>query len=134
MSISAPNNSSWNKYCLNDTEHNTAGDYLSVASSGTVTVKISGYYRINFWTIQHGYNGKRLRLFVNGSQRVYQHNDDGDQRWHSAQIDQLWPLKAGDTFYIDGYVQSGTRYAFHSGSTSGSHSRLQVSYEGPLSN
>ncbi|MBP48351.1 MAG: hypothetical protein CMH53_10475 [Myxococcales bacterium] len=130
----APNNSSWNKYCLNDTEHNTAQDYLSVASSGIVTVKVSGYYRINFWTIQHGYNGKRLRLFVNGSQRAYQHNDDGDQRWHSAQIDQLWPLKKGDTFYIDGYVQSGTRYAYHSGNTNGSHSRMQITYEGPVAN
>ena len=121
----------WATYCLNGTDFNSAGDYLSVATSGTVTAKISGYYRINMWADQHGCGSKRLRMYVNGVSRYYTHIDEDDgHRWHQALMSIVWPLRKGDTFYLSLHANGCNPYRWHYWNTGGNHSRLQIEYVG----
>ena len=125
----------WDTYCLNGTDWNTSADYLSVASGGTVTAKVSGYYQIIFYADQHGCGSKRIQFFVNGVARAYGHYDESDGHlWHQANMTQIWPLRKGDTFYLRLHANGCNPYRWHYWNTSGNHSRLQIRYIGPLTN
>jgi hypothetical protein len=125
--------SDWAAYCLNTTEWNTAGDYLTIAGNDVV-FKISGYYRVNFYAIQHGSGQMDFQFLINGSQFAYKHdiNPSASSQWHHAQLDQLYPFKAGDKLQVQAYHGGASNpYRYHA---FGSHSRLQVTYEGQLVN
>ncbi len=125
--------SGWYDYCTNATEWNTAQDYLTIDGGATVKVKISGYYRIHSWGISHGCGHKHVQLIINGTSRYYTHEHNHDASWHHIQVDQVWPLKAGDSFYVQYYSGSCNPYPFHSWNANGHHSRYQIHYVGPLS-
>ncbi len=124
--------SGWYGYCTNATEWNTAQDYLTLDGSATVKVKISGFYRIHSWAISHGCGHKHVQLVINGESRYYTHEHNHDASWHHLQVDQVWPLKAGDSFYVQYYSPSCNPYPFHSWNSNGHHSRYQIHYVGPL--
>lgn len=121
----------YNTYCTNATDFNTAADYLTVTSGGTFTVKVAGYYRINYWGISLGNNYCYILMYRNGSYFSHQHNYCGNEgAWTDNMSDQTWPMNVGDTFYVTIYNPGS--YAYHSWNANGAHSRLQVSYEGTL--
>ena len=125
--------SGWEAYCLNTTEWNTAGDYFAVVGNDFV-FKISGYYRVNFYAIQHGAGQMDFQFLINGNQFAYKHdiNPSSSSQWHHAQLDQIYAFKAGDKLQVQAYHGgSGNPYRYHA---FGSHSRLQVSYAGQLVN
>ncbi len=124
---------SWGKYCLNGEDFDNAAGYLSVAASGDVTIDQSGYYRVHWWAIQHGCGAKRVEWIINGTQRAYIHNDaTTGNYWTHHSLDQVWPFKQGDTFYVNALANSCDGYAWHSWNANGSHSRMQIEYVGPL--
>ena len=124
----------WANYCLDGTDFNTAGDYLAVTNvgAGEITIKKSGFYRFNFFTIQHGCGSKHMRLFINGAQRAYFHNNDTDNAgaWSSHYADLQWPLRKGDVVFLSLNGDSCNPYRWHSWDTGTAHSRLQVEFTG----
>ncbi len=129
------NGGGWRNYCLNATDFNNADDYISIsASNGVVTIKTSGYYRINYFAMQHGCATKHQQLLINGSAKHYGYEHNHDHSWHNSYIDYLWPLREGDTFYVRYYANSCNPYGYHSWNGGASHSRTQIEYMGPLSN
>jgi len=127
-------NPGWMNYCLTNAEFNTAGDYLYVSNktSGSVTIKKSGWYRISTWAIQHGCNTKHLQFYHNGVERSYQYNHHNNAGWNDMTSDVMWPMKKGDTFYIRYYASGCNGYPFHAWNANGRHSRHQFEYMGPL--
>ncbi|MBI5607639.1 MAG: proprotein convertase P-domain-containing protein, partial [Deltaproteobacteria bacterium] len=127
----------WNTYCLDGSDFSTAGEYLTVNANGTVTMKHSGYYSIDFYAIQHGCGQQDINIVVNGTGRTYTHtiNDSSSSQWvkHSASL--KYPFKKGDTVYVQLYhAGCGNTYDWHSWNPNGAHSRLTVEYLGPLEN
>ena len=128
------NSSSWRNYCLDEQEINNAAEYFDVHPNGTITIKISGYYRLNFHTIQHGCHAKRLEVQVNGQNRYYVHNDvtgHEGHRWQDAIVDFFFPYKAGDTVVLRTHSGNCNPYGYHNWDY-GRHSRFEFHYEGPL--
>jgi hypothetical protein len=116
----------WHRYCTNRVER-INNSYFSRHPNG-VRIRRNGYYRINARTIiyTNGWGNQHGRVHVNGRQISYTH--DYGIRWHRRKSDVMWYLTSGQVVSADWYSSNG--YAFHSGSSSGAHSRLQVSYEG----
>ena len=119
----------WNTYCNNSTDFNSAAGYLSADGGGTFTVQQSGYYRINAWAISNGSGYFHVILYINGTYRHYGH-EYVHGTWSDNFMDVIWPMNAGDTFYVAYYNPNG--YGFHSWNSQGAHSRLQVTYRGGL--
>jgi hypothetical protein len=119
-------------------DFDTSGSYFSVSSSGTITVLVSGYYRINAWAICNsdvsGGGYAQIRLVVNGAGKHcgYQYCYQG--KWFETSMDVILPMNDGDTFHVEYYNpgSAGVGYAYHCWTPSGQFSRLQVSYEGSL--
>lgn len=122
----------WATYCLSGVDFNSAVDYLNVDAGGTVTVKISGYYRLNMWADQHGCGHKRVNLVVNGTSRHYSHMYNTVTGWQLNRGDLVYPLRRGDTFYFQLHHDGGCDpYRWHAWNNLGQHSRLQIEYVGP---
>jgi hypothetical protein len=121
----------WDRYCLNGSDQNTAGEYLSVDGGGVTTVKIAGWYRLNLWGDGYSNSYRRCVLRKNGSEFAYTHQYDGHSGWHQCIINQVWTFKEGDTFE-PWFHMDGGGYKWHSWNSAGSHSRFQVEYIGPL--
>ena len=64
---------------------------------------------------------------VNGTSRHFGH-EHSHGTWTDSSMDVTWPMKAGDTFWVE-YSNPGN-YAYHSGNPHGAHSRLRVTYMG----
>ena len=129
--------SGWHSYCLNGIDYNTAAGYLSVNSNGVVTVQISGFYRIDYYAIQHGCGQQDLQLLVNGKGKTYTHNinPSSSKQWNHTTLQYTGQFKAGDTFYIRAYHDGcGNQYTWHEWNASGAHSRATFRYVGPLKN
>lgn len=121
----------WIKYCTDGQEFNTATNHLSVNPNGDINVLISGYYRINIWTISLVQDYARLQLVVNGTTK--HHNLQwSENRWVINSMDVTLPLNAGEKFWLSFYGTVTSGYNYHAGNPSGQHSRIQVSYVGPL--
>jgi hypothetical protein len=122
----------WIKYCTDGQDFNTATNHLSVNPNGDINVLISGYYRINIWSISSVQDYSRLQLVVNGTTKHHNLQWSGN-RWVINSMDVTLPLNAGEKFWLSflGTIASG--YNYHSGDPLGQHSRIQVSYVGPLS-
>ncbi len=123
----------WAAYCLDGVDYTTADDYLTIsdAGAGNVTIKKSGVYRFNFFTIQYGCGSKHLRLFINGAQRAYFHNNDVENHnWSSHYADLQWPLRAGDVVQIQAHGDGCNPHRWHHWDTGTAHSRLQIEYTG----
>jgi|GEM_PF-6851108 len=129
------NYGSWLTYCLDEVDVNNADDYINVNPNGEITIKISGHYRLNFFTIQHGCNSKRVRVRVNGVQVHYSHNDQtcasNGHRWNNQRVDFTLPYKAGDKILVDAHVSANNPYPYHAYDYS-RHSRLEFHYVGQL--
>jgi hypothetical protein len=119
------NVNSWQTYCLNGKEFNTASRFVTVHSSGLIRVLKSGTYRINAWALSHeqSYRQTNSRVLVNGTYYSYCHTHD--YSWNRRGNDFMWRLKAGSNVHIQ-YHSSGN-YNWHAGWT---HSRVQISFEG----
>jgi hypothetical protein len=121
----------WNTYCNDRVDFNTAAAYISADGNGTFTLLKSGYYRINFWCISDMVGYTNIQFVKNGSYFIYTMNYLNNQ-WTDNIADQIWPFNAGDSLQIRVYNSGGNNYAYHSWNSSGAHSRVQISYEGPL--
>ena len=128
-------NSSWLYYCFDGVDYNTAADYLT-ATGTTVTFKRSGYYRVNYWGIAYSTSHQEIEGFKSGNRIFYIHDYKwhGNGYWNHRHFDQTWHFKKGDTFRFRINSNSTSYYNWHSWSASGSHSRFQVTYVGPLVN
>lgn len=132
-------NNDYAKYCLDGTDFNTASDYLDANTDGTVTVKRSGWYRINFFGITHSSTWQHLQIVKTGYQYIHHGHKRNHGNWEENWVDLTWPFKAGETFFLKIYRNSSS-WNYHSwnhdhnasGWYTGSHSRLQVTYEGPM--
>jgi subtilisin-like proprotein convertase family protein len=122
----------WITYCLNQTEFNTAGDYFDVNANGTITFKVSGYYRIRAWAICVASDYCRQQYFKNGSGITYTLEYDGHNSWQTLENHQIWPFKIGDTFFVQYYSNNST--SAHAWNAAGQHSRFQIEFAGPLTN
>jgi hypothetical protein len=120
----------WNKYCTNGVDFNTASGYLSVAANGTFTVLIAGYYRINAWAANFCNSQRFIKIDRNGVPIHYDYQINTGSDWRTVSADVTWRFNAGDTFEVY-YYNDGGGYAYHSWSSQGQHSRLQVTYVGP---
>jgi hypothetical protein len=122
----------WGRYCLNGTDFNTAQDYFDInQGEGVITFKVGGFYRFNFFAIQHGCGSKHFRVYINGAQRAYFHNNDThDHSWSSHYFDLTWAVRKGDTFYFDAHANGCNPHRWHHWDTGSAHSRLQVEYVG----
>lgn len=121
----------WNLYCNNRVDFNTASAYISANGTGIFTFLKSGYYRVNFWCISCATSWVHIKFLKNGSPFVQTH-EHSNNMWTDNFADQIWPFSAGDSLQIQVYNSGGCNYAYHSWSSSGAHSRVQISYEGPL--
>ena len=119
----------WNTYCNNSVDFNTAAGYLSANGAGTFTVQKAGYYRINAWAISNGSGYFHSIFYHNGTYRQYQY-EYVHGTWSDNFLEVTWPMNVGDTFYVRYYNPNG--YGFHSWNANGAHSRLAVTYKGPL--
>jgi len=117
--------SGWNTYCTDREDFKTSDEYFSVASDGTFTVKIAGFYRVNAFTISNGGSWGRVRLVLNGNTIYQGHQIGSGGNWFDNHMDIIWPFNVGDKFYVS-YHNPGS-YAFY---VHGEYSRLQVTYEG----
>jgi len=114
---------SWATYCLNQSWRNDLKKELSIAGSGVVTVKKSGFYRIAAHANVHRKRWENAfsRILVDektvDSSTVY-----GKNAWTEIYHDIILPLNKGQKFQIQ-YMASN--YAYHSWST---HSSVQIMY------
>jgi hypothetical protein len=118
----------WNPYCLDSTDFNTAGSYLSVNTTGAVTFLKPGYYNLNFRAISLGAGYGHIQFNKNGSNFHYGHNYIGTS-WIDQFANVTWPFSPGDTFSVS--VYNPGNYAFHSWAPAGNYARLQITYVGP---
>jgi len=66
---------------------------------------------------------------INGRRISYSHNYR--RKWSENGNDVMWRLKKGDVIRTDYYVSDGGGYRYHNGNRAGSHSRFDITYEGP---
>jgi hypothetical protein len=120
-----------NRYCLNLTEFDTAGEYLS-ASGTSMTMLKPGYYRVNFRVSSHGSGPGAVRFYRNGSpfHTEVESQIAGESQWWNSGADVTWKFFAGDTLTVE--VSNPGTYAFQPLGADGGYSRLQVQYVGPI--
>ena len=118
---------SWNKYCLNQTTHNTADKYLTVASNGDITFTISGWYRTAYMGIANGGGNAHVALYKNGNHYFYGHQNSHGY-WQDVFGDDVMYFNKGDTFYVQ--IHNPGSYAYHSGSSGGAHSGFSIQFLG----
>jgi hypothetical protein len=127
---------SWNTYCLNASDNNTASDYLSIDPGGTVTVKRAGWYRINWFGIANQANWAHVRIVKNGWDYIHYGHNHSFNTWQDQSVDMMWPFKEGEWFRVDIHNSGGNNYAYHSynlGSNyRGAHSSVQFEFVGPM--
>ena len=121
----------WVKYCTDGFNFSTASHHIQVAPNGDITALVPGYYRINAWSLSNVSNSVFLELRVNGIRR-HQGRQISDNRWVDITMDMVWPMNAGDVFNVYYWGYGGNNFNYHAGNQTGSHSRLEVSYMGPL--
>ncbi len=124
--------SGYHKYCMSNIEQNTAAGYFTVAADGTFTATQSGYYRINAVAMgkPEGTSCRNVFFKVNeGIVRFAYHCDFPSTAHKPIGLDIIWPINAGDTFYVEysAPVAGGVAFA-----GSEQTDRIEVTYEGPL--
>jgi subtilisin-like proprotein convertase family protein len=126
----------WNAYCTNGVDNNTAADYLDVNPNGTITVKKSGWYRINYFGIANQCNWAHVRIAKTGYSYIHHGHNHSFNTWQDNFADVLWPFKEGEWMRVDVYNTGCNNYAYHAWNNgpdySGAHSRLQVEFVGAL--
>lgn len=126
---------SWRQYCLDGNDYNYSQGHFNVSTSGRFTIAVSGFYRIKFYTIQHGCGQQDLAIRVNGVQKAYYHENGFSkaQGWRQRQLQYTAPLKIGE--YVEPWTYHngcGNQYNWHLWNPNGSHSRVTFEYIGPL--
>ncbi|MCO4761369.1 MAG: hypothetical protein KC502_07685 [Myxococcales bacterium] len=137
---SARKNSNWATYCLDGSDFNTARNYLDVRQNGYIYIKKAGYYKINYFAINHSANWQHIKVIKNGWQYIHHGHNHGHGTWKDTHAVLVWPFKKGDWMRVDQYTSGASYYNYHSwnhghnsnGPYAGAHSRLQVEYRGPL--
>ncbi|MBP48487.1 MAG: hypothetical protein CMH53_11165 [Myxococcales bacterium] len=109
--------SNWYYYCTDQTDYNTAGRYLDVASAksgsstsnatGRIKVKIAGYYKVSFSSWGRSHN--RYFELYKGSQVVAEgrNYNSGNSDNHMSFDKMLW-LKKNDTVNLRLYSSSNS--------------------------
>jgi hypothetical protein len=129
----------WNTYCLNgqDTWESThsPGDVMS-HDHWKIYTKKNGFYRVNFFAIQHGCPGHwHARILRNGHSIHQTHNYRNWQNghgWSTTSMDQLWWFDNGNNMQIQLYSPSNgcNQYLWHAWNNYGQHSRVQMTFKG----
>eukprot|EP00039_Didymoeca_costata_P018745 m.334774 g.334774 ORF g.334774 m.334774 type:complete len:340 (+) comp17434_c0_seq1:77-1096(+) len=114
------------RYCLDRQLESTANDVLSISSDKTKFIaKVDGYFRINYMAIQEACQYGVNELVV-GDKTVWSGKSYQQNLWQDVFIDQTWPVKKGEEFYVQANSGCGNRWGWHSGDSTGSHSVIQV--------
>ena len=127
----AGNAPGWNRYCFDATDFNTATAHLETDGNEFTFLK-SGFYRVGFNVLSIGPSTNAIRLLLNGSPfHVVGAQEPANYApsWRDTSAQVVWPFNAGDKLGIE--VNNPGQYAFHWWHF-GAHSRLQVTYVGPL--
>ena len=120
-------------YCLNGVDFNTADKYIGISGGNTFDIKIAGYYRINVWLDGTSCSYRRIYFRINGNQMLASHHYENSGGWYQLIADQMWPFNKGDKLTIISQQDcGGGYYRWHAWANSGSHSRAQLEYAGPL--
>lgn len=116
----------WTTLPADRVDFNNAPNHLSVATTGIVTVKVAGYYRVNFWALTQTGTGEGIVHVVKNDQvihegRVYSVNGS----WVEHRADLMWHFNANDTITVRLYaVRGGYPYLVP-------NNRLQIQFVGP---
>jgi len=113
----------WQTYCLNSARTNELKNQLTIASGGKVTVKQSGFYRINARAlVLRKQNENAFSRIMLDNKVIDMNTDWGKTGWTEMKHDITLPLTKGQVFYIQ-YM--ATNYAYHSW---GAHSMVIIEY------
>lgn len=114
----------WQTYCTDQVDFNTAANYFTVAPTGTITFTKAGYYRINYFALTRG--ATINVIFKKNGQAIKYFLMDGATGWFPVEMGHITPFTGGDVFLVE--ALAGTyNYLAH-----GQQSGLQITYEGPL--
>jgi hypothetical protein len=129
----------WHTYCLNgqdtwDATHNPSG-YMT-HDHWKIYVKKTGFFRVNFFAIQHGCPGHwQARILKSGSSIHQTHNYrnwHNGHGWSTTSMDQIWYFSNGHNVQIQLYSPSNScnQYLWHAWNNYGQHSRVQMTWKG----
>lgn len=123
----------WGRYCLNNTEFNTAQDYLTVEPSGRITFLQSGFYTISFSTVAQ-VNGTAELRFIKDVTNILTGNTFIPDAWGEIRGLLTWYFDAGESLEIwivcpEGSAD-GTGYCYRGVHNTVAESRLQVFFAG----
>lgn len=144
--------STWNYYCLNKQDINTASSHFTVSTyappggtsssttydkywhtnsykSGRVTFKVAGYYRVVFKLRQRPYTVGGARILLNGSTVSYAYETKSAYHFNTLMNNRILYLKAGQYLEFVGYTNTdnGTAYAILADAT---HSYVNIEFLG----
>jgi hypothetical protein len=128
----------WHTYCLNgqdtwDSTHNPSG-YIT-HDHWRLYARRTGFFRINFFAIQHGWPGYfQSRVLVSGRTIYYNHNYRWwtDAGWSTVDMDVFWRINNGQNVQVQMYSPNnrGNVYTWHAWNHYGQHSRMQMTWKG----
>lgn len=110
------------RYCLDKVWDSTANNVLGINSDKTKFVaKVDGYFRINYMAIQEGCSHGVNELVI-GDKTVWSGKSYQWSLWQDVYVDNTWPIKKGEEFYVQANSGCGNKWGWHSGNVEGSHS------------
>jgi subtilisin-like proprotein convertase family protein len=121
-----------NKYCLDQTEINTAAGYFTVATNGDITVQRAGFYEVSWWAIVGGGGvaSADATINVNGSARALQRcNVTSNGGWFNQQLRKVLLLSPGDVVNVTA-DKASLSHAWHQWGGSGGWGGFQMRYVG----
>lgn len=125
----------WVMYCLDSKDFSSADQHLEIDPQGIATIKVAGFYRINFWSLHSSPSQSYLKVNRNGE--ILQYNwIDLVNNWSDIRADLTWPFVAGDKISIMIYEGGNGSYPYDvwrpASHPLGTFSRLQLHYIGAL--
>jgi len=133
----------WDTYCFNGQDRadqfprSLHAQHIEVVGGNSFRFLKAGYYNLNWWAIQHGCGSYNVDWDASwgGSRRnmVYAHRESKPGGWFSNFQEQTWAFQRNDQFWMTVHGGWCNPYRWHSWNENGDHSRMQVTYVGPLS-
>lgn len=124
--------SNWNWYCLNRQLYNQAAPWFTKHDNQYFRALRTGYFRLNFFTIQEGSGWKHTQVELAGQTVYYSYNHVYHCWWTDNTVEQTFLAQAGQKWRLRTYTNCGHAY-HHGGAASGGngyHSRISTEYVG----
>jgi hypothetical protein len=122
--------SGWADFALDRVELDTAAPYFKKESNTRFKALKAGLYHIRFNVMAYSGNWcwRHIKIRVGNRDAVPSHHKY-QHTWQSSEVEVVWPIKAGELFYMQSYVAGCSNpYQWHSGW----YNRVQIIYMGQL--